>query len=465
MQTFDLCVLGGGPGGLSAAIRGAQQGASVCLVDPGPIGGTCLNRGCIPARSFGTTAKLMAQLRNGQAFGIRSSGGFKVDLERVVGRKERILRRLRAGLVGLLKQSKVTWIQGEGILQGPGEVEVRSSEKPAAGLRAKGIILATGSRPGSLPGCPVDGKTVVTSDELLDLRAMPASFIVVGAGVVGSEFSSYFVDLGVPVTVIEAAERLLPFEEEKIARAFAESLARRGATLLTGTKVRRIDLEAGSGPARVSLENGRTLSADLVLMATGRVPTLPKGSDGIGLKLHGGGVPVDERLRTQVPSVFAVGDLLGEYQLACTASYEGMVAAENALGGSREVNYEAVPDAIYTEPEIASVGLTEAEAVSKGREVTVSALSLSGFARAQTFEETEGFVQVVADRSTGRLIGVQMLGARATDLIGEATLAVKQRLTLKDLTETLHGHPTMSESLWEAAAMALGQSIYYATSR
>lgn len=452
--------MGGGPGGLSAAIRGARQGAKVCLIDSGPLGGTCLNRGCIPARALGTTARLMAQLAKSDALGIRCEG-IRVEMSQVKARKDRILRRLRTALVGLIERSQVTWLQGEGVLQRKDEVEVLGSGNRSAGLKAKALVLATGSRPSTLPGCPIDGEVVVTSDEILDLDRLPSSLIVIGAGVVGSEFASYFVDLGVSVTLAEAADRVFPAEDPRIAEAFAQSLKRRGVTILTGTKVEEVTRE-GAGQAIVTLAGGQRLKGGLVLMAAGRQPQLPKGAEGIGLKLEKGGLPVDDELKTSIPSIFGIGDLLGECQLACTASYEGAVAAENALGGSRRADYSVVPDAIYTEPEIASVGLTEQEARVQGKRVTVSRLSFTGFARAQTLEETEGFVQVVAEQSTGRLVGVQILGARATDLIGEAALAIKQELTLESLVETLHGHPTMSESLWEAAAMALGQSIYYA---
>ena len=461
LQEFDLCVIGAGPGGLSAAIRGSQRGAKVCLVDPGPVGGTCLNRGCIPARTFGTTARLMAQLKKAETFGIRIDGSVAVDLEGILTRKERILRRLRTSLIVLLNQNKITWLQGEGILQNAQEVEVRSADQPAMGIRAKTIILATGSRPASIPSCPIDGTTVITSDEILNLKQMPSSLIVIGAGVVGSEFASYFVDLGAAVTIVEAAPQLLPAEDPRIAEAFTQSLKRRGVLILTETKVQAVT-QLSSGEAGVTLSDGRSLKASLVLVATGRAAQLPKGAEGIGLKLQQGRLPVDETLRSEVPSVFGIGDLLGEYQLACTASYEGALAAENATGEVHARDYSVVPDAIYTEPEIASVGLTESEAAESGLEVKVSRLSFTGFARAQTLEETEGFVQVVADRSSGRLLGVQIIGARATDLIGEAALSIKQKLTLRNLVDTLHGHPTMSESLWETAAMALGQSIYYA---
>jgi len=464
MTSYDLCVMGAGPGGLSAAIRGAQRGAKVCLVDPGPIGGTCLNRGCIPARALGTTARLVAQLRKAQDLGVRLEGGFSVDLRSVLARKERILRRLRAGLVGLLQQNSVAWLQGEGILQGPQEVEVRGLEAPLKGLKAKAIILATGSKPGTFPGCTIDGKTIVTSDEILELDTLPSSFVVIGAGVVGSEFASYFADLGVSVTLVEVASQVLPSEDPQIAQAFSNSLKRRGVKVLTGAKVKAVT-RGHSGGACVTLTQGEPLTCSLVLVATGRTPQLPKGAQALGLKLEKGYLSVDERLRTQVPSIFGIGDLLGEYQLACTASYEGALAAENSVGDSRKTDYRVVPDAIYTEPEIASVGLTESEATALGLQVRLSRLSFTGFARAQTLEETEGFVQVVADRTTRRLLGVQIIGARATDLIGEAAVSLKAGLTLQDLVETLHGHPTMSESLWEASAMALGQSIYYAVAR
>lgn len=462
MTAYDLCVMGGGPGGLSAAIRAAQRGAQVCLVDPGPLGGTCLNQGCIPARAMGTTARLMAQLRNARSLGVQIEGSFRPDLAAVVVRKERILRRLRAGLEGLIRQQKITWIAGRGVLQGPQELEVHGPGKRSEGIHAKSIILATGSRPSSLPGCPIDGEVVITSDEILELKSLPASLIVVGAGVVGSEFASYFADLGIPVTLVEAADQVLPSEDERISEAFRQSLKKRGVRLLVKAKVKGIT-RSSSSEATVTLTDGRTLSSSLVLMATGRKAQLPEGAEQLSLKLEEGRLPVDETLRTKVPSIFAVGDLLGEYQLACTASYEGAVAAENATGGVRKTDYRVVPDAIYTEPEIASVGLTEQEALAEGRSATVTRLSFTGFARAQTFEEMDGFVQVVSDRKDQVLLGIQMIGPRATDLIGEAALGVKHRLTLRDLVETLHGHPTMSESLWEVAAMALGQSIYYAT--
>ncbi len=460
---YDLCVLGGGPGGLSAAVRGVGRGLRVCLIDPGPLGGTCLNRGCIPSRALGTTARLARQLRQSERLGIRVDR-FHPDLALVLARKERILRRLRAGLTGLLSRSKVDWIQGSGILQGPHEVEVRAPNQPARGLKAEAMVLATGSRPGELPGCPVDGKTVITSDEILDLDRIPESLVVVGAGVIGSEFASYFADLGVPVTLVEAASQLLPAQDARIAQAFSESLQRRGVKVLTDSPVLQVRREP-SGGAAVLLAHGETVPGSIVLVAAGRQPVFPEGGQALGLKLERGGLPVDETLRTRVPSIFGIGDLLGEYQLAGTASYEGALAADNAAGDRRQVDYRVVPDAIYTEPEIASVGLTEKEAAEEGRQTQVSRLSFAGFARALTLEEEEGFVQVVADRKSGELLGTQIFGARATDLIGEAALAIQRRLTLEDLAETLHGHPTMSESLWEVSAMALDRSIYYAGSR
>lgn len=462
MTSYDLCVVGGGPGGLSAAIRAAQRGVRVALVDPGPLGGTCLNRGCIPARSMGTTAKLFAQLRQVQTFGIKAPGPFQVDLAGVVLRKERILRRLRAGLANLVKQTRVQWFQGEAILQGPQEVEVAGVGSVKTGLKANAIILATGSHPASIPGVPMDGKVVMTSNEILDLTQLPASLTVIGAGVVGSEFASYFSDMGVAVTLVDLAQRLLPSVDEGVSQVFTQLLKRRGVNILTGVRVQSVERNSSTG-AKILLTNGQAIESELVLVSTGRTPQLPKGAESLGLRLHERRLNTDETLRTNVRSIFAVGDLLGGHQLACTASYEGALAAENASGTSRKVEYRAVPDTIYTEPEIASVGLTEKEAVEEGKKVTVSRLPFAGFARAQTLEETEGFVQMVAERTSGRILGVQILGARATDLIGEVALSIQHGLTLEQLVATLHGHPTMSESVWEAAAMALGQSIYYAS--
>ncbi len=462
MTSYDLCVVGAGPGGFSAAIRAAQRGLKVGLVDASLLGGTCLNRGCIPARTFGTTARLAAQLRRSKNFGIELEGSFRIDVAVVLARKERILRRLRTGMQGLLQQNGVILLQGEAVLQGVGEIEVRQQGAPAQGLKSKAIILATGSRPSSLPGCPVDGKMVVTSDELLDLPFVPESLTVIGAGVIGCEFASYYADLGSSVTLIEAAAQVLPAEDPKISEVFAQSLKRRGVSIFTGTKMSGITRPA-DGTASIALSGGTTIGAQVVLMATGRLPQIPTGAAELGLKLEKGGLAVDAMLRTSVPGIFAVGDLLKGHQLAATASYEGMIAAENAAGDSRQVDYSVVPDAIYTEPEIASVGLTEAEAKAEGKTVKVSRLNLIGLGRAQSLEEPEGFVQVVAGAADGKILGAQIIGARATDLIGEAALAIKNGLTLTDLAETIHAHPTMSESLWEAASMALGQSIYYAS--
>jgi dihydrolipoamide dehydrogenase len=461
MERYDLCVVGAGPGGISAAIRAARTGARVALADSGFLGGTCLNRGCIPSRALGTTAKLMHQMRRSQNLGIELTGSLQVSLAAVVARKERIVRRLRGGLAALIEKNGVTWMEGEASLQSAHEVEVKLPHG-RTGITAKGIILATGSRAGGLPNCPVDGRVVVTSDELLKEVELPKDLVVVGAGVVGSEFASYFSDLGVSVTLVEAADRVLPLEDSKISEAFHQSLKRRGVTVLTGSPVDSVRLTT-SGKAEVFLkETSTALTADKVLVASGRKAQPPAGCEALGLTLEKGGIPADSELRTRLPHIFAVGDLLAGYQLACTASYEGALAAENALGGCRKVDYAVVPEVIYTDPEIASVGLNPDEARTRGREIRVSTLSLTGFARAQTLEESEGFVQVVADRKEGTLLGAQMIGARATDLIGEAALAVKRGLTLRDLAETIHGHPTMSESLWEASAMALGQSIYYA---
>lgn len=484
MTSYDLCVVGGGPGGLAAAIRGAQRGARVCLVDPGPLGGTCLNRGCIPSRSMGTTARLAGQLRRAESFGIKVSE-FQVDLPGVLARKEKILRRIRTSLVAVLSRSQVTWLQGRATLQGPQEVEVQPADGPATGIQAKKIVLATGSRPASIPGVQVDGKGIITSDEILDLDQLPASLVVIGAGVIGCEFASYFSDLGSAVTLIEVADRVLPAEDKMIAEVFQRSLQKRGVTVRTAAKVQRVvaaarggptgipfghrttagEPEAGAEGVKVTLVDGSTLSAEKVLVSTGRTPQLPDGAAALGLKLDRGRVIVDEFLKTNLDSIYAIGDLLGEYQLASTASYEGAIVAENALGGSRGVDYTAVPETIYTEPEIASVGLTEEEAAKSGREVQVSRVNFLGLARAQTLEETEGFVQIVSDRAEGWILGVQMIGPRATDLIAEATLAIQKELSLKDLVETLHAHPTLYESLWEAAAIPLGESIYYAPSR
>ena len=457
---YDLCVIGAGPGGFAAATRAAQRGARVALVEARELGGTCLNRGCIPARAIGTTAWLASVVQRSQTLGIRI-GQHEVVWPDAVARKDRIVRRLREGLRQLVQARKIDLVAGRAVLAGADRVEVT----PVAGgapttVDAGAIVLSMGSSPAPLPMAPFDGRQLISSDELLQATALPKRLVVIGGGVIGCEFASYLAPLGVEVTVFEREPQLLPGQDTDLAQALAATFTRLGVRLQTGTSVTAVI--PGASDVVVQWGQGQAVRADQVLVTVGRRPnTRETGVEAVGIVLTPSGhVRVDAQLRTSVPTIFAVGDLLGQHQTAYTASYEGMVAAENVLGGSRAVNYAAVPECIFTLPEIASVGLTETQARAAGNPIGVSRVPWTISGRALTLDETDGFVKIVYHQTTQQVLGVQVMGPRATDLIAEATIVIQRGLALPALVEVLHGHPTLSEGLWEAAAQPLMQALY-----
>lgn len=462
---YDLCVIGAGPGGFAAATRASQRGARVCLVEAGELGGVCLNTGCIPARAIGTTAWLCSAVRRAKSFGI-AIGQHQVIWPDAVARKDRIVRQLRQGLKHLAQVRKIELKVGRATVVGPdpaaggvNRLEVKQADGTATAVEAKAVIVATGSSPSPWPSVAFDGRRILSSDDLLQLPALPRRLTVIGGGVVGCEFASYLAPLGVGVTVLEREPQLLPGQDPDVAQALAAILTRAGAKVMTAVTVSSVTTE---GPEVIVRWPSGEARADQVLVTVGRRPnTRGIGLEQAGVTLNAGGfIQADPHLKTSAASIWAVGDILGGYQTAYTATYEGTVAAENALGDSRAVDYTVVPDCIFTLPEIATVGLTERQAQEQGFPAAVSRIPWSASGRALTLEETEGFMKVIFDAQTQRLLGVQMIGPRATDLIAESALALKQGLTLSAIIEVLHGHPTLAETLWEASAQPLAQSVY-----
>lgn len=452
-------MIGAGPGGFAAATRAAQRGARVCLIEESQIGGVCLNTGCIPARAIGTTAWLASAVRRGAQLGVAVER-YAIDWVSAVSRKDRIVQRLRESLRQLARVRKITLVAGRACVVGAGRMEVTPPDGGASTVvSARAIIVATGSRPSPLSGAAFDGRRIISSDDLLALSALPKRLVVVGGGVVGCEFASYLAPLGVEITVVELASQLLPGQDPEVAQALASSLTRAGARVHTGAAITAIVAESDGVVVRGA---GLEVRADQALVTVGRRPnTMGIGLEPAGVRLaRGGTVEVNDRLATSADGLWAVGDILGRHQTAYTATYEGVVAAENALGDERTVDYATVPECIFTMPEIASVGLTEQQAQQAGYPTAISRIPWSASARAQTLDETDGFIKVVFDAQTQRLLGVQMVGPRATDLIAEAALALKQGLTLSAVVEVLHGHPTLAETLWEASAQPLAQGIY-----
>ena len=461
---FDIVVVGGGPGGYVAAIRAAQLGATVALIEKDRVGGTCLNIGCIPTKALITSAELYREALRGQVFGVDVEQ-VKPNLARMMERKQAVVEALVSGVAGLLEANSVALFEGTAGLLRPGVVEVVNESGKSVVVEAKRLIIATGSVPAQPP---VEGRElpgVLTSTEALELDHIPETLVIVGGGVIGLEFAGLFNALGTRVTVLEMLPRLLAGAcDEELARRLLPVLRRQGIEVRTNARVVKFAQGEGGG-AEVTFEGADgqgKARGELALVATGRWPyTDGLGIDEAGIKRDGRAIKVDEYLQTNVTGVYAIGDVIGGYMLAHVASVEGRVAAENALGYERRVDYRSVPQVVFTNPEVASVGLTEAQAREKGYQIKTSKFPFSANPRARTLEQSQGIVKVVCEEQSGRLLGMHILGTRASDLIAEGALAVQVGATAEDLAWTTHAHPTLPEGVLEAALGVVGQSIHY----
>jgi dihydrolipoamide dehydrogenase len=438
---FDLIVLGGGPGGYVAAIRAAQLGAKVALIEKDKVGGVCLNRGCIPTKALIACTNLYEKIKKADSYGI-SSGSPTIDPAKVVERKNTIVGKIVKNLHKLIEQNGITVIPGEGKVLGPGKVEVKTTEGGMRNVECGKLILATGSSPASLPGIKFDGDNYLSSDDALELKSVPDKINIVGGGVIGIHFALIYSALGSVVTIYEALPEILAGIDEEVIATVKRILNRRKITILTNT---RFD------PAKVE---GKAL------ICVGRTPN-QEGIAELGMRNEGNSVWVNEKMETSIPGVYAVGDLVSKKMLAHVAYEQGEIAAENALGAKRTFNYDCVPIGIYTNPEIASVGLTEKEARVQvpGARVQVGKFPMAALGIAQAMGEIEGLVKVVTD-DKGKLLGVHILGAEATSIIGAATLALKQGLNVEQLAATFQAHPSFPEALQEASLAALARGLH-----
>jgi len=455
----DVAVIGGGPGGYVAAARAATLGARVALVEARELGGTCLNRGCIPTKALLRSVELLELARNGKEYGVLADTvGF--DWPRALARKQRVVKQLRAGVEMIMNSHQVQVLYGQGSLAGPGRLQVQGDRE--AEITAAKIIIATGAVPARVPIPGADGPGVITSDQALELDQVPASLVVIGGGAIGLEFGFLFHALGCQVTIVEMLPHLLPAEDEEIAAELSRLFRKRGIAVHAPARVAAI----GDGPAgkqvSVDTEAGRKLlDCELVLMAVGRTPYLEGlGAERLGLATQGRALLVNERMETNVPGVYAIGDAVGGMLLAHVASAEGKVAAANALGGEAAMSYRAIPSCLYTSPEVASVGLTEARAAEQGIACRVARTSFRAMGKAVAMGERDGLVKMVAEADRGRLLGVQIIGAHATDLVAEAVLAVETGADARTLAHAVHAHPTLAEALMEAAEGVLGCAVH-----
>jgi dihydrolipoamide dehydrogenase len=463
LAEFDVVVIGGGPGGYVAAIRAAQLGRSVCLVEKENLGGTCLNRGCIPTKALVASTQALDMARRLADYGVEAgaAGEVRASFDKMVARKNQVVARLRAGIGFLLKKNKVSVIAGTGRMTGPGRVQVETDDAQGqVEVRARDTIIATGSRPVIFPSFGHDGHTIVTSDEALDFQDVPESLLIVGGGVIGCEFAFIFSSLGSKVTVVDIMPSVLPMEDPDAAAAVAASLKKRGVAVRTGVKIERMAVERGEAVA--SLDSGEQLTASRALLSIGRRPN----SEGLGLENAGvqvgkkGEIVVDDGMSTNVPGIYAIGDVVGKVMLAHAASAQGIVAAHNIAGGKRRMSYDAVPSAIFTSPEVASVGLNERQAREKGFDVKVGKFPFSASGKALAMGEAEGFVKIVADGGTDKLLGVHIVGPHATELIAEPAAAVRMGVTVEEFSRSIHAHPTLAEAIGEAAEAVHRMAIH-----
>lgn len=468
MADFDLLVLGGGTGGYVAAIRAAQLGMKVAVVEQDKLGGTCLHRGCIPSKALLRTAEVYHLLRNAASFGLAATG-VGVDWPAAVARKDRIVETLHRGVQGLLQRAGVTVIRGRGTLMPPsifspsGWVLVER-EGETDKVEPEHILIATGSRPHTL-GIPIDGEHTFTSDEMLACPRLPGSVVIVGGGAIGMEWASLFSDLGAQVTVLELLPRVLPLEDEEVSAELARLLARRGVRIVTGARVLPETVAVAGGRVQIAYEAAgerAVAEGEALLVAAGRRPN----SDGIGLEafdriqVQNGYIQVDAYQRTGQPGVYAIGDVVGG-MLAHVAARQGIVAVEHMAGQSPEpVLPERVPRCTYTRPEVASVGLTEAEARRRGLPVKVGKFPFRAIGKALIHGEAEGFCKLVAHAETGELLGAHLIGPRATDLISGAGLAQLLSATAWEVSVAIYPHPTLAEILGEAALAVEGRAIH-----
>ena len=448
MADYDLVVIGGGPGGYVAALRGAQLGAHVALVEEKRVGGVCLNEGCIPTKALARSVELLLDIERAQEFGILVSEP-ALDFAKMMARKEMVVERLVSGVEALLQARQVELFQGRGRLLASNKVSVGGEE-----LSTRSIIIATGAEPGKPPVPGLDLEGVLTSSEILELGEAPPDLVIVGGGVIGMEFASIFNALGTKVTVIEMLPSLLPSVDEELSRRYLNLVRREGIEVhlnspLRGVQQKRTGLLVEYGVD----EKVKSVEADYVLIATGRLPY----TEGLGLAElgvpsgKGRAIVVDDYLQTTVPGIYAVGDVTGGWMLAHVASRQGEIAAENALGNKRGIDYRAVPHCVFTLPEMAGVGLTEQEV--KGIPYKKSIFRFGASGRALTMGETMGLVKMLCDEE-GEVLGLHIMGPHATDLIAEGALAIQVGATASDLVATIHAHPTLPEAVREAA---LGQ--------
>ncbi|MFB3925156.1 MAG: dihydrolipoyl dehydrogenase [Syntrophales bacterium] len=458
MKKDKVIVVGGGVGGYPAAIRAARLGADVTLIEKSDIGGVCLNRGCIPSKVFLNSASVYREIKKASVFGVITEN-VAIDYSKVLARKKAIVTRLTGGVAALLRSKKIRLITGTASFIESKKMKIMETEEI---LTADKIILATGSLPARLAIDGSDKANMLTSNELLNLDTLPDSILIIGGGYIGVELGQFLGRMGVQVTIVEMLNRIVPTEDEEIGKALEAALTKEGINILTGASVEKIETNGKIKKVTLSTPQGKkTIAASEVAQTVGRRPYYEGlNIEKIGLKIEKGRIAVNGKMETNIPGIYAVGDVIGGIMLAHVAMAEGECAARNALGGSSVLSYRAVPRCIYTSPEVACVGLTENSAREQTREIQVARFPLYAAGKALLMEESEGMVKIIASKTHGEILGVHIIGPHATEMIAEAVFAMEMEATVEELAHSIHPHPTVSEGVCEAAMMLCGGAVH-----
>lgn len=457
-KRYDVAVIGGGPGGYPAAIRAAQNGKSVALIEAKELGGTCLNRGCIPSKTLIANAEVLHKIQDAKDFGI-TVGSVTFDFSKMIDRKDNIVTKIRKSLEGLIASNKITLLRGFGKLVSPHAIKILGQDNLE--IFADNIIIATGSEPRNIPTFPFDHKKIHDSTSLLNLRELPKKLAIIGGGIIGCEFASLYSILGVEVVIIEMMPRIIPMEAESVSTALTKAFIKKGIKIETNAVVETIDT-SGKG-VKVQLPAGKYIDADIALVAVGRkLNTSDIGLDKAGVLVQENGIiSVNEHMETNIKGVYAIGDIASKWWLAHVATHQGLVAANNATGHPTRMNYNAVPSVIFTHPEIATVGLSLEQALKEGHQASLGQFPFSALGKSQAALQTDGFAQIVVDKSTGQVLGAQVVGYEASSLIAEMAIVIANELTVECITETIHAHPTIAEAWMEAAFIGEDTPLHF----
>jgi dihydrolipoamide dehydrogenase len=463
-DTYDLIVLGSGPGGYVAAIRAAQLGLKTAIVERERLGGICLNWGCIPTKALLRTSEIYHYMTHAEAYGL-SVEKVSFDLAKVVDRSRKVAGQLNAGVKGLMKKNKITVVEGFGTITAKGKLTVKNGDK-TTDLEAKDIIVATGARARDLPFAPADGERIWTYRHAMTPKEMPTKLLVIGSGAIGVEFASFYNDMGADVTIVEMLDRILPVEDVEVSEFMLKALTKQGMTILTGSGVEKIDKTATGITASIKGKDGKVTTGDYshVIVAIGIISNTENiGLEGLGVKSERGTILTDPYGRTNVEGIWAIGDVAGAPWLAHKASHEGVVAAEAIAGykGVHPMEKWNIPGCTYSRPQVASVGLTEAVAKEKGHKVKVGKFPFIGNGKAIALGEAEGLVKTIFDEATGELLGAHMVGAEVTELIQGYVVARQLETTEAELMQTIFAHPTLSEMMHESVLSAYGRAIHF----